>query len=71
MCYFHVKYKVRKHLNSLISADNFDKVMRDITELHVLKASADYEHKIQLVLNRWKYIAMIFLISLNISKRLR
>ena len=54
MCYFYVKYKVRKHLNSLISADNFDKVMRDITELHVLKTSADYKHKIQMVLNRWK-----------------
>ena len=34
-----------------ISADNYDKEMSDITELHVLKTSADYEHKIQLVLN--------------------
>ena len=58
MCYFHVKYNVRKH-KALIPVGNYNMVMHDIDRLHMCTNEGSYKLLLISILNNWCSLKLI------------
>lgn len=57
MCYFHVKYNVRKH-RALIPAAHYRSVQNDIKKLHMCTDEGSYKLLLRSVLAKWNTMQM-------------
>lgn len=54
MCYFHVKYNIRKCRNDSLPASMYQEVMKDVTDLHNTLSIGEFEMLSADVLKRWR-----------------
>ena len=52
MCYFHVKYNIRKHMRGVLLKDKYNEVMKDVTELHDCMTEDAYNQLLRIKLKK-------------------
>jgi len=52
MCYFHLKYNIRKRKSSL--GKYYNKIMKHITVLHNCQNPIEFRKKLKLIIDKWK-----------------
>ncbi len=54
MCYFHVKYNVRKRLKTFVGEKKYESVMADISALHDCMTFEEYSKLLKKTSKRWR-----------------
>lgn len=53
MCYFHVKYNIRKHLKGTVNTDKYMSVMSDISALYDCLTKDEYDKLLLQTTRKW------------------
>ena len=58
MCYFHVKYNIRKRLKNKVKVSDalYNEIMNDVTALHECQSQAKFQELLETTLAKWSAV---------------